>query len=488
MIKKIRNIIGQWFATKQKTVKKWEHRHWFRAIIGIILLSLVMGGVLVAIMSYYGIIKIDNVVSVDGLLRAFVLGSGAIAGLYALRLAIDRQEKFSEQVQVQIEQTQVQVDQSFNDKLGRGIELLAKENVVMRTAGVSVLVDLANNANEVQKPIVASIIYDFFRNKLVNKPDTDRVFRKKSYQDVKNALDFLIDLPLSERKKLFPNRLTGDRLNFSNLDFSYLNFNDMTLESIDFSHAKIKGISFAHATIKDVNFSHAIIEKVNFWGAKIENSEFGIEYENYMLTNVFSNLPPKSIISDCDFNDTEIINTTFCNINIESSMFSYIQLVRSDFHNVEFWRGNFCHKQSERPMDISSDEDLPHFIGTDLGDSNFQFANAIESNKFFKFCYASMNEEQSGITPFIDESRAYEPVDLMNVFIKSDKPWSEQPADEWVAVEVAEWIMEQNRKTGEDIISLDPEWSEVTERLRKAQERLRKLLKEHENKPKPKKP
>ena len=41
----------------------------------------------------------------------------------------------------------------------------------LRSAGVSILVDLANSASEAQKPIVASIIYDFFRNRLAMRSD-----------------------------------------------------------------------------------------------------------------------------------------------------------------------------------------------------------------------------------------------------------------------------------------------------------------------------
>ena len=426
-----------------KKIEKWEHKDWFRAIIFSIVLFLV-GAILTVLFLYcFGIISFDWKVSVEGLLRVLILGSGAIAGLYALRLAIDRQEKFSNQVDVQTAQMQVQADQTFNDRLGRGVELLADEkNVVMRSAGVSILVDLANNANEAQKPIVASIIYDFFRNRLAMRSDNDFI---SNHQDTQNALDFLINLPLNEREKLLPNRLVGDKLDFSYLDFSFFNFIGETLENINFTKAKMNNTNFSYATIKNVDFSHARIEgEANFSYTKIENSIFGMECEGYAVQKVVGSIPPKDTIHNCDFSYAEMKNTTFCNMNIESTNFSYISLLGGGFRDVEFWRGDFCFKNPEQPMGISSDSDLPHFIGTDLGDSEFQFANVLDSNKFFEFCYAPMDEERGGITTFIDESRAYNTIDLrIKIFIKSNEDWSEQPVTDWVAVEIAQWKLEQ---------------------------------------------
>ena len=72
-------------------------------------------------------------------------------------------------MQGQSEQLRVQAYQSFNDRLERGVELLADENVVMRCAGIRVLVDLIDSSTEAQKTIVGSIIYDFFRYKATDK-------------------------------------------------------------------------------------------------------------------------------------------------------------------------------------------------------------------------------------------------------------------------------------------------------------------------------
>ena len=392
--------------------------------------------------------------------RNLILSMGGVGAAIGLWFADRRQKALSKQVQGQSEQVQVlsrqvhvQMDQDFNDRLGRGVELLADENVVMRSAGVRVLVDLASNANEEQKSLVANIIYDFSINKARIQYDDNNqplsLNEKESRQDVQNALDFLISLSLDEQEKLLPNRLMEYKLNLRDLDFSYLNFIDKKLENIDLSQTIIKNVNFSHATIEGVNFSRAIIKNSIFSDTTIANTRFGMEYDRYSLTRTFENLPPKAIIFKCDFNDAYINDTTFCNVKIESSNFFDIDLFGSGgFYDVEFWEGGFSYKNI---IGISSDSDLPYFIGTDLGDSEFQFANALEPDKFFELCYAPTNEQQDDITNFIDESRIYRAIDFpTKVFVISDKsgepwnkPWSGQPVREWVAVECAKKKLKQ---------------------------------------------
>ena len=198
----------------------WIRNYGLIAIIVIMLFGMVIGG---GIIVYFDFIDPDKKISVGELLRNFILGFGVIGGAGGLHIAIKRQEKFSKQVDVQTAQMQVQADQSFNDRLGRGVELLANENVVMRCAGVQILKDLAENADDRQKPIIAKIIYDFFRDnarvKYENGEPRHRT-REDSVQDLQDALELLVNLPLGVRAKLRVNR--EGQLDFHFLDFSYL--------------------------------------------------------------------------------------------------------------------------------------------------------------------------------------------------------------------------------------------------------------------------
>ena len=74
----------------------------------------------VIIMSWCGAVSLEGKTSVGDLLRTLILCIGGIGTAIGLDIAIKRQDKFLKQVQVQI-------DQGFNDRLGRGVEKLIAE-------------------------------------------------------------------------------------------------------------------------------------------------------------------------------------------------------------------------------------------------------------------------------------------------------------------------------------------------------------------------
>ena len=430
---------------KEKAVK-WVKNKWLIAFAIIVVLVLIAGKPLAVFIGWLSGIDVDNDISAGDLLRSSILLLGVLGGAYGLYLSAKRQEKFSKQVDVQTAQMQVQADQSFNDRLGRGVELLADEkNVVMRCAGLQVLEDLVDNADDRQRAIVLDIIYNFFRdNAKVNMEDgAEPRFRtrKKTTQDLQDALDILINLSLNDCEKLLPKRLVAARLNFGNLDFSYLDFSGKTLESVNFSKAIMDEANFSYATIKNVVFWSTTIKNVDFGYAKIENSEFGTNDEIYMPLVGF----PKSIISDCDFSNTGFSKTSFCNMHIENADFINVYIKDIKFFGVKFLKGIFL--GGDR-IDISSDYDLPHFVCTEINDVDFNFVNNVDASRFFYLCY-HLDSKKVGIRSggkdiSIDDSRKYKTSPWSGVFIKSDKKdWSRQPVQEWIAVECAQWKLEQ---------------------------------------------
>ena len=439
---------------KEKAVK-WVKNKWLIAFAIIVVLMFIAGKPLAVFIGWLSGIDVDNDISAGDLLRSFILLFGVIGGGYGLYLSAKRQKTFSDQVQVQ-------VNQDFNDRLGRGVELLTNESIVMRCAGINVLEDLANNASEAQKSIVANIIYDFFCDKMVIKSDGDYDVGHsvENRQDLQNALDFLVGLPSREREKSLQKRIVNGRLNLCRLNFIHLRFANKLLENIDFSHSYFYESEFRSDKIMNVSFCDA----------KFKSSSFGIEYNAYPLPSFLLSPPPESIIFGCDFSNTEFSNTNFYDMIIESSNCSDIQFVGGGFHDVEFLGGNFCFNGN---MDITPDLDLPRFFGTDLGDSDFNFSYDIDLNKFFKFCYAPMDKQgnimnlidESRAYKFVDESQGYEFVDLMRkVFVESDELWSGQPVEEWVAVEKAQWKLEQ--------IKSFPSWKDNKKDVNKAKSDL----------------
>ena len=443
-------------------IEEWGHKDWFKTIIYSIVLFWLAVIFIVSILYWFGIISLDEKVSVDGLVRVLILASGAIAGFYALRLAIDRQEKFSNQVDVQTTQMQVQADQSFNDRLGRGVDLLAKDNVVMRCAGLKVLEDLADNADGGQREIVLDIIYNFFHDNAKIKIEDGNKPRprtqEKTTQDLQDALDILISLPISDREKLLSKRLVDGRLDFRKLDFrkldfSHLDFSGKTLENLDFSEAVMDRTSFAGAIIKNVNFLWPKKNRdVDLSHAKIINSQFS---SGDMVRSYFGS--------------TTIENSTFFSMRIEDANFYNVEIINTTFGSVEFIGGQFSGKKKMKVSSRDGFGDLPEFFCTEFRHTEFDFADKIKPSDFFESCYCPEDEH----LPFLNEGKKYRyTIDRGNVFVDGSS-WS----GESVPKRVAEEIARRKLRNAERLLSRDLSTGSV-ENIKESEYKVEELKKE----------
>ena len=197
-------------------------------------------------------------------------GAGGAMGLY---LATKRQGTFFKQldaqllqaqtpllqVGAQLLQAQAQTEQHFDDRLGRGVKLLTNADVVMRCAGHQILQNLANDADDRQKQIIAKIVYDFFcdRARLKRDDKNNLCFRTEgeTTQDLQDALDFIINLPLSAQQKLKAKH--ESKLIFRSIDFSHLNFMCKKLKGISFVDSCFFGTKFYIHKIENVDFTNA---------------------------------------------------------------------------------------------------------------------------------------------------------------------------------------------------------------------------------------
>ena len=427
----------------------WLKNNWL--VAGIAVLSVV---VLLELIGYIRLFGLDKQ-------ALSVLLAGCIGGVISLDIAKKKQKTYSRQVQVQAEQ-------SFNDGLRRGIDLLENKDVSMRSTGVGVLINLANTATEEQKPIVGNAIDEFFRKKLRIKLDHNgKCVTKKVGQDVQNILDFIIATSLDEREKLFPNRLVNGILDFRKLDFNHLHFTSRTLQNIDFSNSHFC----------EVKFKNNEIINVCFYGATIKFSEFGMDHGDYLAHMIFdpSSLPPKVIICDCEFSNTFMEHTIFCNMSIEHTEFSDITIREVTFDEVEFFGGRFYCRHH---ITLSENSKLPYFVGTCFASAKFTFSNGLKADDFFKSCYYNVVELNPADGKKIGSTQGAEIIDEMLVFTKSG-----QPAEEQIAVEVAEWKLAQAGKSGKETAKLEKELAQAKRKLQRAQERLKK-----QQKKKPKKP
>ena len=430
MIEKTRNTIKQWFATKKKALEKWAYKHGLNAIIWAFLFIVVV--IIIALtVGWRNILEIDT----SELLRLLIYGIGGIGATVGLRIAIQRQEKYSDQVDVQTAQMRAQANQSFNDRLGRGVELLTKEDTIMRSAGIRVLVDLADSTTDAQKPIVANIIYDFFRDEAsIGKYKHSPTHEEISRQDVQNALNFIVSVSIDDRKKLYPNWLFASRLNFRKLDFSNLDFSDKMLKNIDFSNSYICETKFNNTNFQGVTIRNAKIEDSYFHNAKLEQVRF-------FRVDISRGKFRKTQITDCSFRFGTIVKSRFYRPIIERVVFSEggikftnfddADVIDVEFDEVNFEQGKF---ESKNEIKVSSKYSLPHFTSTDLGLTIFDFDDGIEPSDFFELCY--YNAEQKSTR--MDASRRYSlRKGWGNVFVESNERWSGKPLNGWVKLERA---------------------------------------------------
>ena len=97
-------------------------------------------------------------------IQTFIFTLGGLGGGYGLILATRRQKVLEEQ-------TKQGQDQLFNDRLGRGAEMLGHESMAVRVAGIKVLEDLALTSDN--KDIIYQIIDKFLHVGAILKRDTE---------------------------------------------------------------------------------------------------------------------------------------------------------------------------------------------------------------------------------------------------------------------------------------------------------------------------
>ena len=458
---------------------EWLKNNWLTAIIWVfstiaIVIAIVIVGAIIAVpfIGWHNFLEIN----LAELSRLFVFSVGGIGGAYGLQIAIKRQETFSHQ--------------GFNDRLGRGVESLSNDSVVIRCAGIRILVDLIDSAKETQKSIIVNIIYDFFRNNAKAKHDGYNKHharsRGNSTQDLQDALDFLVNLPLDMQAQLRVNR--KGQLDFRSLDFSYLTIECEKLEHADFSNSCFYRTSFFISEFGDVDFRNANFRSVHFTNVRFTNVRFwnvyftlvrfrGVEFSVVNFRSVyfrgggfmggrFTNVRFLRShffggrFARIDFGNAEINRAEFENTVVDDVVLTNVKF----FRKVNFLGGEF-HNHNE--INISSNIGFPSFFGTDVLLTKFTFDADIIPSDFFELCYydADVWPSDADNNP-IDKVRGYRD----SFFVKSAENWSDQPIDEWVAVECAQYKLRQEKE--KDVASLEKELKNAEGRLREIQEEL----------------
>ena len=256
----IRKFFGWLISTGPVSILLKILRWFFFTDGGILVIFLLIAlAVAVSLGCFYTIEKISKKPEVA---RVVVLALGGVAGACGLVLAARRSKKFSEQVDTGQKQL-------FNEQLGRGAELLTKDQKPMRRTGIRILEDLAetklkqglSKENIKQAQLIMRIIHDFVHEKTSPPPKN----RKKLYTRIAEGRESL-DIALGIRTLVSLYNESGKLDELKKL----VQFRGCRLEGLDFNDARLQGANFRYARLQGVGFRNAELQKADFDRAELE--------------------------------------------------------------------------------------------------------------------------------------------------------------------------------------------------------------------------
>ena len=259
--------------------------------------------------------------------KLILLIIGGLMAAYTLILAEERQEKFSKQV----DNAQAQL---FNDRLGRGVELLANKSATFRVAGVRVLDDLAKTSDNSQIELIIKILFDHLKNrgyiryKENENGDKDRG-RRETRQSVELALRTI--LTLAHKDNISREDVIFDELDLRGLDISGVKCklsgvifqNILAQERNREEKTKFIRIQLKEAIFKDCDFSQASFHKAELKGAKFS--------EKTKLNNTHF---VEANLNKAQFFDCEMNQTCFNSAELKQARFFFID--ENQAHGISF--------------------------------------------------------------------------------------------------------------------------------------------------------
>ena len=367
----------------------------------------------------------------DGLefFRVLITAMIAVGGAYGLILAARRSAKFSEQVDTGQKQL-------FNEQFGRGAELLANGEIVMRQTGIRVLGNLAERtiSEPEQVKLIMQIIHDFVRSQ-TKPPLEDKQVRDKG--DIALGIRTLGALynKVDKVDKVDKSDDSDGSEGFRKLlDFSWCH-----LEGSDFTETELQGADFWRAQLQGVRFWGAKLQGVRFMGAQLKEADFecaNLQEANFNAANlqearlVAANLQGANLISanlqGVDFWQANLQGVRFWGANLQGANFKVAQLQGAQFLDAQLQRTDFNGAQLQ---------------WADCMGVNFSDAENLteEQVKGMIFKVDAPPKLPDDLEQFLDKRHGYEwkedpnnESDLNYYFIDSDAKWSGKRVDDWV--------------------------------------------------------
>ena len=279
-------------------------------------------------------------------LKVLILALGGLGGIYGLGVANRR----ADNSQNQLNNAQ---EQLFNERLGRGVELLSQNEMTTHIAGIRVLNDLAMSSTPSQVNLIIHLIHDLVKRRAqpIYEENSANLLGAKDRtlrQDIEFAIISIFDL-------LEYAEINSDDVPFSGLDFRGLDFSNATLKGAVFSGSEMEFVDFKFAKLHKAKFIGSNLQVAAFYDAELNGADFRF----------------------AELQEAFLINAKLKGANFDGAIFSDVDLDGSKFltqKQLSLIMYDPKNAPKNLPIGLSSPEDrkcvvkngiLTHFVPSD---------------------------------------------------------------------------------------------------------------------------
>lgn len=469
----------------------------FYSIIGVFGLLVVAG-----VMMLFDITPFDRLQLTEtelGVVRNVIFSLGGVGAAIGLRFTYQRLVQFSHQTDTMIKQAdaaqrqaEISHEQLFNHKLQLARALMSDDRTSKRSAGVTILSDLARDSEPETKKQLALELYYFLLDQGRVELERDGVTIKRKHQrhsqvDISLAIHKL--LPLAEQcgldmKSEYPLRgvyfshviLKCDFVNVRFVDVVFDGCYFQTLDGCDFLRCSFVDSHFSRSGgrvnncgfyFADFNRCHILIRwsdvricDCNLVGVRvytpapmgevvIDNSvlkkcafnplaKMVLKFEGSMLHNnkdCFDgryNLAGKSVAIGCDFTGTRLVGFNVNSLDIRSCMFRIVT-EEGNVDGVSYRSGLLVNKEGEKETSGRQFANIREFINENIKEMIFDENQARLVKEYFGLQPCKVYKLDSNFS--VSSNKAF----LAYRFMPCDHPWSERLLSEWFDKEVRKY-------------------------------------------------
>ena len=406
--------IWGWLEKTCPVIWRWIRRTWQRYYVGGIIGMICLGVGIVVAIPFMRSISWNNLFSPKmlnpDLVRNYIFFFGGLGALYGVAVSSRRARTAASQL--------------FNERLGRGADLLANAEINIRRTGIRVLEDLAKKATDEERKLIIQVIQDFAHAQAdkFKEEELKMMASDKTKLDIELAIKTVIIL--AESSEISKEEIHFEKINLSQLSFGKLKTNlsisffGSILNEVDFSFVKLIGTDFRYAELNRAYFTLSELNETDFRAAKLNGTNFN-----------------DAELKKTNFNDAELKGASFQGAELKKVSFYEAKLNGANFVNVELNEVNFRDAELNGSYFRHSELKTVNFRDADCSDVDFMGAVEITQNQVNGMLFERGKEPILPEGLEIPKSRAYtwqkdEDGETKRRFVKSDAEWSEN----WIEV------------------------------------------------------